>query len=172
MIEGILAPWHWIILVVVLLLIFGPSKLPGVASSIGKGISGVRKEIKDATADSAGVIRELKDLNPLSDIKPLSELDPLSSTEPTKPIDQTQEKPSDPPAISALGQGLMAASTLKNLAAAGGLKGMATAAAMKRVGSPSAMISKYLLDDDEPPVAEASEATLPEAESPLASKHD
>jgi len=54
MIEGLLAPWHWIILVVVLLLIFGPSKLPGIASSIGKGVSSVKKELKDVTDQSRG----------------------------------------------------------------------------------------------------------------------
>jgi sec-independent protein translocase protein TatA len=45
--EGILAPWHWAIIIGVILLVFGPKKLPELGSSLGKGINGFRKGLKD-----------------------------------------------------------------------------------------------------------------------------
>ena len=45
--EGIFAPWHWAILIVAVMLIFGPKKLPELGSSLGKGINGFRKGMKD-----------------------------------------------------------------------------------------------------------------------------
>ena len=45
--EGILAPWHWIIIIGVVLLVFGPKKLPELGNSLGKGINGFRKGMKD-----------------------------------------------------------------------------------------------------------------------------
>ena len=40
--------WEWIIILVVVLLIFGPSKLPGLARSVGRSISEFRGGIKQA----------------------------------------------------------------------------------------------------------------------------
>ncbi len=37
-------PWHWLVLVAALLLIFGPKKLPEMGRSLGKGI----REFKDS----------------------------------------------------------------------------------------------------------------------------
>jgi sec-independent protein translocase protein TatA len=50
-VEGLLAPWHWAILIVALLLIFGPKKLPELGSSLGKGIQGFRRGMKDVQED-------------------------------------------------------------------------------------------------------------------------
>lgn len=48
MTDGLFAnPLHWVILLVVVLIIFGPGKLPSVGSALGKSI----KEFKKATAD-------------------------------------------------------------------------------------------------------------------------
>ena len=49
--EGILAPWHWAILIVVALLVFGPKKLPEFGNSLGKSISGFKKGLKDVQDD-------------------------------------------------------------------------------------------------------------------------
>jgi len=58
--DGILAPWHWAILIAVILLVFGPRKLPELGSSLGKSIAGFKKglsetqeELKSAVADTA-----------------------------------------------------------------------------------------------------------------------
>ena len=60
---------HWLIILAILLLFFGPSKLPGLGSSLGKAIRGFKSGLNeldpnDATAqnprpdqiDSAGMI--------------------------------------------------------------------------------------------------------------------
>lgn len=46
--EGILAPWHWIILIVIILLVFGPKKLPELGNSLGRGITGFKRGLQDA----------------------------------------------------------------------------------------------------------------------------
>lgn len=42
--AGLLSPWHIAILAVVLLLVFGPKKLPEMGRSLGKGV----RELKDS----------------------------------------------------------------------------------------------------------------------------
>lgn len=69
--EGILAPWHWIILVGVILLIFGPNKVPEIASKLGHALNSVRKEVRGITAESSGTIKETMDA-----VKPVTELFP------------------------------------------------------------------------------------------------
>jgi len=43
--------WEWIILLVVVVLIFGPSKIPDLAKSVGKAVSEFKKGIKDVQDD-------------------------------------------------------------------------------------------------------------------------
>ena len=157
MIEGILAPWHWIILIVVLLLIFGPSKLPGIASSIGKGISGVRKEIKEISAESSGVIGELKDLNPLSGIDLKSDNDSAGGQGGVSEGAATHGAagPAEKAPGTTAEKSLISASTLKSLATPGGLKGMAVAATIGKATSPTAVLGKLLFSDEEAPAPAA-----------------
>ena len=44
--SGILSPWHLVILALVLLLIFGPKRLPEMGRSLGHGL----REFKDSLA--------------------------------------------------------------------------------------------------------------------------
>lgn len=39
---------HWLIILVILLLFFGPSKLPGLGASLGKAIRGFKSGLNDA----------------------------------------------------------------------------------------------------------------------------
>jgi sec-independent protein translocase protein TatA len=45
--DGVFAPWHWAILIAVILLVFGPRKLPELGSSLGKGIRGFKNGLTD-----------------------------------------------------------------------------------------------------------------------------
>ena len=56
--EGILAPWHWIIIIAVVLLIFGPKKLPELGNSLGKGITGFRRGLKDVQDEVKSTMAE------------------------------------------------------------------------------------------------------------------
>ena len=47
MLEGLFRPMHLVVILVIVLLIFGPGKLPEVGNSIGKAIRGFKKAIED-----------------------------------------------------------------------------------------------------------------------------
>jgi len=48
---GSLSPIHWLIVIVVILLVFGPSRLAGVGKGLGEGIRSFKKGISDDPAD-------------------------------------------------------------------------------------------------------------------------
>ncbi|GAB3083428.1 Sec-independent protein translocase subunit TatA [Isoptericola nanjingensis] len=48
---GMLKPWHIIVLVVVILLLFGARRLPDLARSVGQSLKIFKKEVKDLTDD-------------------------------------------------------------------------------------------------------------------------
>jgi sec-independent protein translocase protein TatA len=49
---GIFSEWHWIVLLFIVLLVFGPSKLPQLARSIGKSVRELKEGLKDMTTDA------------------------------------------------------------------------------------------------------------------------
>lgn len=59
MFSGELAPWHWIIIAILLVVLFGSAKLPGAARSIGRSMRIFKAEVKglhdddDATPSQA-----------------------------------------------------------------------------------------------------------------------
>ena len=59
---GMLKPWHIIVLVVVILLLFGARRLPDLARSVGQSLKIFKKEVKDLTDDG-----KLNDSNEPSD---------------------------------------------------------------------------------------------------------
>lgn len=46
MFSGELAPWHWIIIAILLVVLFGSAKLPGAARSIGRSMRIFKAEVK------------------------------------------------------------------------------------------------------------------------------
>jgi sec-independent protein translocase protein TatA len=59
---GSLSPVHWIIVIVVILLLFGPGRLAGVGKGLGEGIRSFKKGISDdADADDKEASKELPD---------------------------------------------------------------------------------------------------------------
>lgn len=49
--AGAMQPWHWIVLLVVVLLLFGSTRLPGLAKSVGQSMKIFKKEFKDLRED-------------------------------------------------------------------------------------------------------------------------
>ena len=47
MFEGLFQPTHLLIILIIVLLIFGPSKLPELGSSLGKAIKGFKSAMKE-----------------------------------------------------------------------------------------------------------------------------
>ena len=47
MLRGLLQPMHLLIILVIVLIIFGPGKLPELGGSIGKAIKGFKKAVTD-----------------------------------------------------------------------------------------------------------------------------
>jgi sec-independent protein translocase protein TatA len=54
MLHNALQPWHIIVLVVVVLLLFGAKRLPDLAKSVGQSLRIIKTEIKDVADDDVG----------------------------------------------------------------------------------------------------------------------
>lgn len=48
---GTFSIWHWLIVLIIVLLVFGTKKLRGLGSDLGGAVKGFKDGIKDATAD-------------------------------------------------------------------------------------------------------------------------
>jgi len=60
---GGLGIWELLIILVILLLIFGPSRLGDLGASLGKGIKGFRKSMKDDEIDVTPKKEDSKQIN-------------------------------------------------------------------------------------------------------------
>jgi sec-independent protein translocase protein TatA len=49
---GSLSPWHWAILAVVVILLFGAKRLPDAARSLGKSLRIFKSEIRELHSES------------------------------------------------------------------------------------------------------------------------
>jgi sec-independent protein translocase protein TatA len=49
MFEGLLQPSHLLLIAIVAVLVFGPSKLPELGKGLGQGIKSFKKGMKEAT---------------------------------------------------------------------------------------------------------------------------
>jgi sec-independent protein translocase protein TatA len=50
---GSLSPIHWLLVIVVLLLVFGPTRLAGAGKGLGEGIRAFKKGLSDDDVDAA-----------------------------------------------------------------------------------------------------------------------
>ena len=58
---GMLKPWHIIVLVVVILLLFGARRLPDLAKSVGQSLKIFKSEVKDLRDDDKPAEPAVKD---------------------------------------------------------------------------------------------------------------
>ena len=75
---GALSPWHWAILILVLVLLFGSKRLPDAARSLGKSMRIFKSEVKELQADNK------------SDT-------PVTPAQPTQVVSERVEAPVTPP---------------------------------------------------------------------------
>ena len=53
MIGGALQPWHLIVILVIVLIVFGPGKLPDLGQSLGRGIREFKSSVKGEEDEEA-----------------------------------------------------------------------------------------------------------------------
>lgn len=58
---GSLSPVHWLIVIVVVLLMFGPGRLAGVGKGLGEGIRSFKKGLSDEPEDDKDPNKQLAD---------------------------------------------------------------------------------------------------------------
>jgi sec-independent protein translocase protein TatA len=63
MLEGLFQPMHLLVILVIVLIIFGPGKLPELGNSIGKAIKGFKKAMAepDEKPGNAGEGKKIED---------------------------------------------------------------------------------------------------------------
>ena len=100
--EGIFAPWHIVIVLIVALLVFGPKRLPQMGHSLGKSITSFRQGLQDAKDEFSGVMKETEGSGPaqtgVSDSSALGTSAPPVVPEPEVGIVATDERPTEPSA--------------------------------------------------------------------------
>jgi sec-independent protein translocase protein TatA len=64
-----LGGWEIAIVVVLVLVIFGPKKLPELGSSLGKSIRGFRKGLKESQDEVKSTMDEVKEASGIADVK-------------------------------------------------------------------------------------------------------
>ena len=57
---GEFSPWHWLIVALVALLIFGPKKLPELGKGLAEGIKGFKDGLKDPPPPASASTTEKK----------------------------------------------------------------------------------------------------------------
>ena len=100
---GAFQPWHWILVAVIALIVFGPSKLPELGASLGKSIREFKKttsEITDIKESVKGSVDSVK-----TSVTSAVTLDPTRPAVPaapaalaaTAPLPTQPEGPPEPP---------------------------------------------------------------------------
>lgn len=67
--PGWLGGWEIAIVLVLLLVIFGPKKLPELGSSLGKSIRGFKKGLKESKDEVASTVADVKEATGAADLK-------------------------------------------------------------------------------------------------------
>ncbi|MEN6321202.1 MAG: twin-arginine translocase TatA/TatE family subunit [Syntrophaceae bacterium] len=60
MFQGLLQPMHLLVILVIVLIIFGPGKLPELGNSLGKAIKGFKKAMAEPEEKPGGITEARK----------------------------------------------------------------------------------------------------------------
>jgi TatA/E family protein of Tat protein translocase len=92
---GALSPWHWVILAVVVVLLFGAKRLPGAAHSLGSSMRIFKSELRELHREEIDLLAGHRP-RPLVPSHPV-ETRPLLTTETSAPFDwHKRVRPRDP----------------------------------------------------------------------------
>ncbi len=67
MFEGILQPMHLLLILVIVLVVFGPKNLPSIGKGLGEAIRGFKKALNEDDADLARLPKDSKTENEQAD---------------------------------------------------------------------------------------------------------
>ncbi|ACQ80315.1 twin-arginine translocation protein, TatA/E family subunit [Beutenbergia cavernae DSM 12333] len=84
-------PWHILVLVVVILLVFGASRLPNIARNVGKSMKIMKEEVKDLREDGT---------DPNAEAAEDPDNPEASATNPPASPPQVAPRPASPPPVS------------------------------------------------------------------------
>jgi sec-independent protein translocase protein TatA len=85
---GALKPWHIIVLVVVLILLFGAKRLPDAARSLGRSLRIIKAETKGLVDDDKDDLAEKADAQHAR--QPLAPPPPVAAPQPPPVVDPVQ----------------------------------------------------------------------------------
>ena len=69
---GLTKPWHWAVLIVVVLLLFGAKRLPDLAKSVGQSLKIFKKEIKELQEDDDAPVAKAAPVAPVVPVAPVT----------------------------------------------------------------------------------------------------
>ena len=72
MLEGLFQPMHLIVVLAIVLIVFGPGKLPEVGSALGEAIRNLKKALNEVSADP-GPPRKVEEASQNAALKPSAE---------------------------------------------------------------------------------------------------
>lgn len=58
---GSFSIWHWVIVLVIVMLVFGTKKLGNIGSDLGKAVKGFKDGVKGSEEDQAGAPSQVTD---------------------------------------------------------------------------------------------------------------
>lgn len=79
-----IGPWEIGIVLVLILLIFGPRKLPELGKSLGKSIRGFKTGMKESQDEVKGAVSEIREATDMRDAEPPKAEAQASAAEPEK----------------------------------------------------------------------------------------
>jgi sec-independent protein translocase protein TatA len=66
---GSFSVWHWLIVLLIILLVFGTKKLRNLGSDLGGAVKGFKEGIKEGSAEAAATTTEKKSEAPTIDVQ-------------------------------------------------------------------------------------------------------
>lgn len=77
MFEGILQPTHLVLILAIILIVFGPGKLPQLGKTLGQSI----RELRSASADTAGASVEPTPVSAVPHVEPMQTVQAVRTEE-------------------------------------------------------------------------------------------
>ncbi|NLG55809.1 MAG: Sec-independent protein translocase subunit TatA [Rhodococcus sp.] len=83
---GAMSPWHWAVVALVAIVLFGSKRLPDAARGLGRSLRIFKSEVKEMSNDDAQATTAQRDAHPqLPASTPVSESTPATESTHTEP---------------------------------------------------------------------------------------